>query len=90
MITHLPECRCLNCDEKLNTVSGLSRPSPGDLNVCFRCGAVMMFADDLTVRPMSKQEVDALTADSETLSMIGRYIQYFRRNPPDQTDADSN
>lgn len=49
-------------------------PRPGDLNICYRCGAVMLFSDDLTPRGMTEQEINELTEDTETMNELARQV----------------
>jgi hypothetical protein len=50
-------------------------PSEGDLTVCIRCGAVMMFASDLTVRGMTDAEIDAISSNTECMKDLARLVQ---------------
>lgn len=73
MPVRTPECRCLSCGHKFNSAASAGKkgyPTPGDLTMCLNCGAVMIFADDLTVRAMTHQETDELLADTETLNQL--------------------
>jgi uncharacterized protein with PIN domain len=85
MITELPECRCLNCNKKLNkagsTQSEDSVPSPGNLVLCIGCGAVMMFAEDLTLRGMTREEMDDLCNDDEAMHFLARQVHKIHMLP---------
>jgi hypothetical protein len=35
-------------------------PSPGSISICFYCGQVGLFEEDLTVRKMSDEEMEAI------------------------------
>ena len=49
-----PECACPYCTHLIDAVSCLAEttavPKPGDITVCFYCGAAVVFADGLTLR----------------------------------------
>ena len=70
-IMHTPQCDCLNCGKRLDAATGLSvAPSPGDLSVCLRCGAVAIFDEGMTVRGMTEDEMDKLCADAEMMNYL--------------------
>jgi hypothetical protein len=75
-IHRLPESRCLECGSKLNasaTREGLSpRPNPGDVTVCLKCGAAMVFGDDLRLRGFTDAEAAELVEDPETMNELAR------------------
>jgi hypothetical protein len=84
MITRTPECNCLHCGYTLDATGPTSNEeqsplSPGDLVLCIRCGAVMMFADDLTVRGMSTEEMDKLCSDRETMNHLARQVKLMQK-----------
>jgi hypothetical protein len=84
MTTDTPKCRCLHCGKTLDAVSGINTgdaPSPGSLTVCIRCGAVMVFADDLTVRGMTEKEMDYLCNDTKTMKTLASRGQAIRLMP---------
>lgn len=41
----------------------MTRPKPGDLNVCIRCAHMMLFNDDLTMRELTPIERSTALAD---------------------------
>lgn len=65
----LPLQRCHNCGHKLDTASAQQekrhRPTPGDATVCLHCGHFMIFADDLTLRAPTDDEVVKWAADPD-------------------------
>jgi hypothetical protein len=87
-IVKFKESPCLECGAKLNAAGSPEHrgalPNPGELLICIKCGAVMMFADDLTPRGMTEAEMDALTADAETMDELARTVarvHLFRAQP---------
>jgi hypothetical protein len=78
-IAKIPESHCLECGYLLNasaTADGTQQlPSPGDLMVCMKCGAVMLHAGDLSPRGMTDQEMDDLIADTETMNEIAKVVK---------------
>jgi Zn ribbon nucleic-acid-binding protein len=74
-----PLSHCLQCGYKLNAGSSVEQPGllpgPGDVVVCMKCGAVMKYADDMTVRGMSDAEMDELINDKEWMDAIARVVQ---------------
>lgn len=81
-VTRTPECRCLACGkvlDALGTQDGKAMlPEPGNLAVCFYCGAVMIIADDLTVRGMTDDEMDDVIADREAMNEIAKLVVNMR------------
>lgn len=67
----MPKTQCLNCGHKLDAASAAQskrhRPRPGNFSICIRCGHVMAFADDLTMRPLTDAEVVHIAGDKEML-----------------------
>lgn len=77
-VTIVKESKCLACGRKVNAVGNpedLTRPVPGSLIVCMKCGAVMMLADDLTLRGMTDAEMDELMGDRETMDDLARLVK---------------
>jgi hypothetical protein len=84
MITRTPESRCLNCNKKLDALGGIDTedpPEPGNLVLCIACGAVMMIADDLTPRGMTREEMDDLCNDAETMNYLARQVRKIHMLP---------
>jgi len=84
MITRTPESRCLNCNNKLDALGGIDTedaPEPGNLVLCIACGAVMMIADDLTPRGMTREEMDDISNHAETMTFLARQVRKIRMIP---------
>jgi hypothetical protein len=46
--------------DRANEADGTGAPQPGDFTLCIKCGALNVFADDLTHRaPMPEEDADA-------------------------------
>jgi len=60
-------CACPCCGRPNDSVTAAdgseARPSPGDLAMCFGCGAFLTFDDKLLQRELSLEEVGALPDD---------------------------
>ena len=68
----MPASLCLACGRSLNAASGVDhdhRPSPGDVTVCLRCGHIMIFAEDLTPRDLTAEEVIEVAGDKRILAI---------------------
>jgi hypothetical protein len=76
----VPESPCLNCGVTL-VAAGTADPSlpaaphPGDVTVCIRCAAVMIYDDHLRPRPFTDAEISQLLADPEAMNQIARMIE---------------
>jgi hypothetical protein len=79
----IKQSECLSCGRPLNSTSCVdgsdAAPSPGDVTVCFYCGLVMIFTDDLSLRDLTRDEmleaIDTLkeiTSDPETARSLSR------------------
>lgn len=63
-----PEFCCLNCGKSLDAATGVATetsPSSGDLSICFYCHHVMAYAEDLTLRELTEDEVVEIAGDRE-------------------------
>ena len=81
-----PQSKCLQCGYLMNAAGStdgrpIEPPEPGNLAVCLRCGAVMMYADDLTVRGMTVEEMDDLTNDREAMNGLARLVKRIQLIP---------
>jgi hypothetical protein len=67
------DCTCLSCGKRLDRASminGDDRPSPGDITICgFGCGHIMAFADDLSLRELTDDEIIAVAGDPRIVQM---------------------
>lgn len=78
-IVKTPVCSCLQCGARFNAAGkagGLGEtPVAGDLCICTKCGAVMLYNDDLTPRGMTDAEMADLEADTETMNELARHVR---------------
>jgi hypothetical protein len=44
-----------------------ARPKPGDFTVCIRCGHLMCFGDDLSMRELTDAEMIIIASDQRLL-----------------------
>jgi hypothetical protein len=61
------ESHCTNCGMVVSAATGIdsnAQPSPGDVTVCFECGHVMIFDDDLKVRDLTGDEIRMIAGDA--------------------------
>ena len=64
--TRTPECVCPYCGKKLSAATSATPddpdavPEPGCVTVCISCASPLVFADDLTVRALAKDELTAI------------------------------
>jgi ribosomal protein S27AE len=59
----LPESRCPKCGYRMDAataVEGESTPVPDDVSMCARCGELLQFAPDMSLRSLPASEYDAL------------------------------
>ena len=73
----LPPSPCLHCGALTDTafsVGGDNAPSPGAITLCIECGHIMAFADDLTLRNLTSEEIHAVAGDPRLLA-----VQHVRK-----------
>lgn len=58
---------CPGCAKKLDASSGADgvAPKPGDCSICWYCGAMLLYQEDLTLRPMTNAEKVEHLADPD-------------------------
>jgi hypothetical protein len=59
----------------------MDTPNPGDISLCAYCGCLTIFADDLTQRPPTAEELAAVQA-SESWASIERVQEEILRGRP--------
>jgi hypothetical protein len=63
--TETPVSKCVECGSELDRVSGPCAPKPGDLSLCLECGSLNAFADDLSLRPPTDDEILEIAKNSD-------------------------
>lgn len=58
---------CLHCGTMLDAATSVTdlenKPDPGDATICFRCGHLMVFAEDLSLRGLTAKEMYEIAGD---------------------------
>lgn len=70
-MTRVPVSRCLDCGERLDhamDTDGDDKPMPGDATICIHCGHIMAFADDLTLRQLTNDEMQQVAGDARVIT----------------------
>jgi hypothetical protein len=65
----VPPSPCLGCGKINDMSTGPQRPDPGDITVCFSCGHIMVFAEDLSVRNPNDAEMMIIAGDKRILQI---------------------
>lgn len=64
-------------------VNGDERPTPGDITVCIYCGHIMAFADDLSFRELTGEEIHDIAGDERILDIQrARQMADFAKEHP--------
>lgn len=66
----VPSSKCLSCShrhDRATCVGDEGSPSPGDVTVCIRCGHIMAFSTDLSLRELNDEEMHAIAGDKRVL-----------------------
>lgn len=87
MSTQIPLTHCPSCDYAMDACSALrdenAVPYEGCPSVCFRCGAVLVFIADLTLRPARYNEFDP--GQQAHLDQVSAGIkEWWRLHPKDK------
>lgn len=55
MITPIPKCQCPHCGIEITAAANFDgyTPEPGDPVICIKCLEISQFSDDLTVEPIT-------------------------------------
>jgi hypothetical protein len=75
MATHrVTSCTCPSCGSPLDSVSNANdnenhAPKEGDITVCFRCGHVLIYQEDGTVRNPTDKEIIEIAGDPDIIRM---------------------
>jgi hypothetical protein len=71
-----PQCACLNCGALLDAAINVhadnekgALPEPGGITVCYTCGHVMAFNDDLTFRELTDREIVGIGGNKKLLAI---------------------
>jgi hypothetical protein len=77
----LPFDACLNCGKRIDAAARVrddERPEPGDITVCLGCGHLMAYADDMTLRELTGEEIVEIAGDPEIIE-AQHFIAHYRR-----------
>jgi hypothetical protein len=82
-----PPRKCLWCRkhlDKATNVTDVTEPKDGDVTICAGCGHVMVFTAGLDLRKPTKEELDALQADSRfcTIMQVSTHVIGPKRERP--------
>jgi hypothetical protein len=68
--TRVPPSRCSSCQELMAGALGMTpdkKPYPGAFSLCVTCGHIAVFAEELTLREPSSQEMISIAGDKQLL-----------------------
>jgi hypothetical protein len=66
---------CPACGRKIDAATGIlngASPAPGDLSVCWSCGEIMRFCQDLTLEAAGPDEVQALDVTARRALLLAQ------------------
>jgi len=74
----IPECKCLGCGgavcQHYHPDPNHPGPQPGNYTVCGFCGAIMIVADDMSVRAFTPEEAMALQHDPAAMQTLAAMV----------------
>jgi hypothetical protein len=69
----LPPSNCIGCGKLVDAATPVDiktvTPAPGDITICFYCGHIMVYADDLSLRNPTDVEMFELAGNKTILAM---------------------
>ena len=77
----VPKCNCIGCKKPLEITKGLcnKRPQPGDITICYSCGKVMKFDEDMKLAAVEEERL----AEIKGCALWAEIAALQRRlNPP--------
>lgn len=79
--THVPNCYCPKCNERLDAVTSLNGyiPSSGDFTVCIKCTSVNIFTEDLMLRLPNAEEQKYIESDFRVQTAIN-FVKQFQHH----------
>jgi hypothetical protein len=85
----MPPSACLECGKLLDCATVTDgedvEPHPGAISICFSCGHIQAFGDDLRLRPLTDEEIIDIAGHPEIV-MAGTVLAPWRELY-DQRDA---
>lgn len=85
--TNLPISKCPTCGYELDSASEMVhiahkdiKPARGDFSLCFKCGEVLVFGEDLTLHLATLAEL--MDADCENMAAITLIQDKIRKERP--------
>lgn len=81
-----PPCECPQCGRQISVVYHRADnvPAAGKPTICVGCAALLVFADDLTVRMPTEAELSGFEENpllSRTLKLTRIMVRLYRANP---------
>lgn len=74
--------RCPTCNTSLNAATGVdtdAKPENGDISICFGCGEILTFNDDLTLSKISEKMLTEIQSEApDTYLSIKRMSRLFK------------
>ncbi len=83
---HLSLHACLNCGKPLDAASEVAEkpedaPKPGCVTLCAYCGHIMVFADDMSFRELTDEEITTVAGDERIVAVsnaIAKRLKEYR------------
>jgi hypothetical protein len=83
--TRYPPVPCVNCGKLVDSASALDgdhTPKPGDVTICLDCRHLMVFADDMTLRNPTDEEIVEIAGDEDVvrhMKALGEFDEWRKR-----------
>jgi hypothetical protein len=95
--SRVPPSMCLDCGRINDAATGVDHaegpdaaPQPGDVTVCFYCGHIMVFGDDLMLRNPTDAEIREIAGDARILAVQrARRLAQRRREQSGREQSES-
>jgi hypothetical protein len=83
--TRTPRNLCLNCGKEIDAATPTEQaharrsPKPGDVALCLDCAHIHIFADDLTLREPTGDEIVVIAGDRDVVRAVNAIGELKRR-----------
>jgi len=70
-VFEVPKAVCVSCGyapDRASQVDGDSKPAPGDISICLKCGHLSAFETDLSLRPLTDYEIIEIAGDQRIIA----------------------
>jgi hypothetical protein len=91
-VTRHKSCPCLNCGKLVDSATrvegGGLPPQPGDVTICLDCRHLMAYADDMSLRELTGEEIVEVAGDPVVVKAMNVLASFDRWKADERRPAD--